>query len=709
MNINGTIKDDYLILDSEDRNIGSGRTMSNSRNEWAFAAITSNGGVIPWGTDANGGSFMVGGDYWNKEAIKHRLEDLSSGVLAVFSNKQSFAALKFNGAVFTWGDSNYGGGGKAYGVESAVKNKLSSGIAKIFSSDDSYAALSFDGSVIGWGKYSTESVEQSLIGGIKSICTNSSSFAALKNDGTVVAWGNPNNGGDNSKVQSLSNVVTLFSTQDAFAAIKADGSVFTWGNNGGDSAPKASLLGANSLNPVIKIFATNTAFAALKKDGTVVTWGNAINGGDSSAVQGLSQVESIYTTDAAFAALKKDGSVITWGAQEYGGNSAAKASLLAADPLNPVIKIFSTDKAFAALKMDGSVVTWGSNQHGGDSSAKSSFLGSDANNPVIKIFSTNEAFAALKKDGSVVTWGNKNTGGDSSAKASLLAADPLNPVVKIFSTDKAFAALKMDGSVVTWGLNANGGNGPSTPTIVSFAGVDLYENSESLTLNGLDGNDTLIGTNGNDSINGGTGNDWLIGGMGDDTYLIDSAADIVFENANSGSDLIQSAVSYTLPSNVENLTLTGSALAGTGNSLANTLVGNELGNSLFGGDGADTLTGCLAASIGGKGEIDYINGGNGNDVFCLANAQVMFYDDGITNNTGKTDYAYIADFNSSQDKLQLKGSATNFYLAESGVAGVIGIGLFVEKGAIDELIAIIGSANSTVLNKANTILSGVFV
>jgi hypothetical protein len=62
-----------------------------------------------------------------------------------------------------------------------------------------------------------------------------------------------------------------------------------------------------------------------------------------------------------------------------------------------------------------------------------------------------------------------------------------------------------------------------------------------------------------------------------------------------------------------------------------------------------------------------------------------------------------------QDKLQLDGAASNYYLGASGVAGVTGTGLFHEQGATDELIAIIRSANTTALNAGNTINTAAFV
>ena len=51
-----------------------------------------------------------------------------------------------------------------------------------------------------------------------------------------------------------------------------------------------------------------------------------------------------------------------------------------------------------------------------------------------------------------------------------------------------------------------------------------------------------------------------------------------------GIDTIVASLSWTLGANIENLTLAGSsAINGTGNALANTLVGNSAANVLDGG------------------------------------------------------------------------------------------------------------------------------
>jgi Ca2+-binding RTX toxin-like protein len=133
-------------------------------------------------------------------------------------------------------------------------------------------------------------------------------------------------------------------------------------------------------------------------------------------------------------------------------------------------------------------------------------------------------------------------------------------------------------------------------------------------LDGGDGNDTLDGGDGNDSIFGGTGDDYLLsrsgadqmfGGVGDDKYVVDHVSDVVTEYASEGVDTVISSIDYTLGANVENLTLTDSAVNGIGNDLGNYILGNALGNIINANDGNDI--------VNGRGGDDYIHGGLGND------------------------------------------------------------------------------------------------
>ncbi|CAA2105741.1 Bifunctional hemolysin/adenylate cyclase [Methylobacterium bullatum] len=153
-------------------------------------------------------------------------------------------------------------------------------------------------------------------------------------------------------------------------------------------------------------------------------------------------------------------------------------------------------------------------------------------------------------------------------------------------------------------------SGAGTDLVQSAASFTLAEGFENLALTGASalagtGNsaaNTITGNAAANRLDGATGSDTLIGGLGNDTYVTDGG-DTIVEALNGGTDLVETSVSLTLGDNIENLTLTGvSALAGTGNALANRITGNAAANLLDGGTGSDTL-------IGGLGNDTYVTDG----------------------------------------------------------------------------------------------------
>jgi Ca2+-binding RTX toxin-like protein len=152
-------------------------------------------------------------------------------------------------------------------------------------------------------------------------------------------------------------------------------------------------------------------------------------------------------------------------------------------------------------------------------------------------------------------------------------------------------------------------------------------------LNGLDGNDTLLGGPRFDTLNGGAGDDYLNGGgegivsesdilnggAGNDFYVINHYYDQVVEAPGEGVDTVLLKVnSYSLPTNVENFLLTGSATyAYAANSTGSLyMVANAtLGSALISGSGNDVLIGGAGndSMNGGSGN-NYLDGGSGNDL-----------------------------------------------------------------------------------------------
>src|SRR3569623_905979 len=162
------------------------------------------------------------------------------------------------------------------------------------------------------------------------------------------------------------------------------------------------------------------------------------------------------------------------------------------------------------------------------------------------------------------------------------------------------------GDVVT--ENANEG----TDTVQASVTYTLGPNVENLSLTGtaaINGtgnslNNVLTGNGADNVLDGAAGADTLIGGDGNDTYVVDNSGDEVTENANEGSDTVQSRIEYKLSENKQNLVLTGtSAINGSGNALDNIITGNSADNILDGGTGNDTM-----------------NGGAGNDTYIVDNS-----------------------------------------------------------------------------------------
>ncbi|BAQ61649.1 alkaline phosphatase [Geminocystis sp. NIES-3708] len=135
------------------------------------------------------------------------------------------------------------------------------------------------------------------------------------------------------------------------------------------------------------------------------------------------------------------------------------------------------------------------------------------------------------------------------------------------------------------------------------SGPDLWPQSgdstaETVTINALEGNDTVTGTSfsdvllgnqGNDILNGGQGNDTIYGGQGDDSLGSVLGNNLLF--GNLGNDLI---------------------IAGTGN---DEIYGGQNNDTVVGGGGNDSIFGNLGddSLVGGSGN-DYIHGGQDNDI-----------------------------------------------------------------------------------------------
>jgi Ca2+-binding RTX toxin-like protein len=196
--------------------------------------------------------------------------------------------------------------------------------------------------------------------------------------------------------------------------------------------------------------------------------------------------------------------------------------------------------------------------------------------------------------------------------------------------------------------------------------------------------------------------DVFIGDSSDNEYLVDLSSDIIQEENDSGVDTVNliSSIVYTLPDNVENLTvLQGWAGSGIGNDLNNVMIGNDLSNHFDGGAGDDVL-------VGGNGDDTYevdsfddqiielqnegidkvtLNKGQNSDGYSFVmpdfveNAQIANYADKVTIIGNSLDNEIIGSTFASGNALY--GGEGNDYLSASSVSGLLsGTGTLLDGG-----------------------------
>jgi len=183
-------------------------------------------------------------------------------------------------------------------------------------------------------------------------------------------------------------------------------------------------------------------------------------------------------------------------------------------------------------------------------------------------------------------------------------------------------------------INIRGGSGISASGGLGADRFNIYAGSLNLTLHGGDGDDDFFGyfhpVTG--TIYGDAGNDYFVqfiggvsiyGGTGNDIYRADATNPATFvEISGEGTDSVQVArgASYTLPDNIENISVQGfhgsvlTAATLTGNALNNIINGHNNIETIFGLVGDDRLfaKGGDDTVWGGDGN-DYLDGGPGND------------------------------------------------------------------------------------------------
>ena len=274
-------------------------------------------------------------------------------------------------------------------------------------------------------------------------------------------------------------------------------------------------------------------------------------------------------------------------------------------------------------------------------------------------------------------------------------------------TENANAGTDTIQSSITWSIATL--TNIENLTLTGTTAINGTGNAGNNVITGNTGNNILDGGAGNDTLDGGLGTDTLIGGAGNDIYIVDTTTDTITENANAGTDTIQSSITWSIATltNIENLTLTGTtAINGTGNAGNNVITGNTGNNTITGGTGKDTLTGGL-----GIDRFDYrnladsvfssfdvitdFNATANNDLFLVSTARSVFSNVGSVatlNTTGiaakLTNTAFVAN-SAAQFTFGTGASIRSFVAINDGTAGF--------SAATDAIIEVTGLTGTLAL------------
>lgn len=346
---------------------------------------------------------------------------------------------------------------------------------------------------------------------------------------------------------------------------------------------------------------------------------------------------------------------------------------------------------------------------------------------------------------------------------NLITSPPFNPFNIIAGTNKSEVLVGTFSSDLILGFGGNDtiialpGNdivlaGEGNDTI--YGGPDFlfrppFPIRSQFPIPSFGSNDSLFGEGGNDRFIGGRGKDLINGGSGFDTadytdlgQAITLKAQGVVDKGSLGQDQLV-AVENIIGARGQRNAIDGSGDNGVtsfdinlsqnklvvndipglgdvkfsvrnfvdatgtnqddkivGNNQANKLVGRGGNDYISGLGGNDTLIGTDPLNeLPGLEEIDTLNGGGGRDTFVIADRDVTYYQGGGF--FGSADFAYLEDFQSGTDKIQLK-KGENYIFGRGFIAVGTDFG-FPSVKAVDQAVA--GFDGDGVLNLGSSLQS----
>jgi uncharacterized repeat protein (TIGR01451 family) len=315
-------------------------------------ALRADGTVWGWGDNRSGQIFDGTKDERrNLPAPVAHLTD----VTAVSAGTAFGLALKSDGSVWGWGDNTSGQLGNA-DVPAAPKSapvqvKALSSVRAIAAGGSHALALKTDGTLWAWGANgggqlgvgarddNPHFVPVFVASGVASVAAGAGQTYFVKTDGTVWVCGYNFSGlaGQPSsvshvptptKMETLSQVASVFSGENSSFAVKTDGSLWAWGDDTYGQLGKGSRGGQHNAVPapvagmtnVVGVAAGYTFVYAAKADGTLWGWGNFLLPSPPTPTQvaNVAGVTQVAAGTQHAAALLSDTTVRGWGSNDQG-------------------------------------------------------------------------------------------------------------------------------------------------------------------------------------------------------------------------------------------------------------------------------------------------------------------------------------------------------------------------------------------------------
>lgn len=569
-------------------------TVTNSQLYPAIAATSDGGFAITW-TDFSqlGSNRSVRFQQFDSIGARVGTELLANTNLPDNQTNSFIAGLSNGSIAITWYDENIAGGDGSGGCAKLriFTGGVGGGEIVVNTTTSSNQAPTGIAALTG-GRFAIVFDDNSGLNGDPDSCVRVQIFSAT---GTKI-------GGEilvNTTTASRQN-------SGAIAALPDGGFVITWDDlsltlDGSGYAVFGQIFDANGAR-VGSEFLVNTTTNDFQRDSTIIALNDGffvaftdVNGsvGETNLGPNIRGQRFAYSAGLAFLADPGDDS--------YAGG----AGIDTVDYSNAISPVFADARIGASADGFGATDVFTSIENLTGSALADILIGSDVSNVLTGGAGADQLYG-LGGDDELIGGAGPNTLQGGTGNDTYRVSDAGDSIVEFVGEgiDSVFA------SSAIFTLPDHVENLTAANATAAFAGIG---NAIDNVIRGGSARDSLSGGGGNDTLYGGSGAaNELVGGTGDDTYIIEAAGDSIVEYLGEGTDIVQTALAtFTLGTNIENLTFTGStSFAGIGNALDNVIRGGANADSLSGGDGNDTLH-------GGAGPTNELVGGAGDDIYIV--------------------------------------------------------------------------------------------